>query len=848
VDPTAGVDVIALVLRGAADRARSLAVSVLTVALGAGLAVAALSLQGAADRVAAEGTGASWRLERAPLVVVAEPARAEITTTPSGEPTRLDPATVAALADLPGVGSVTVEAPFPAYVVTGERTLGGQRDRSWGHSWALAGAEPLTLERGRRPEAEGEIVLDARTAAEARLGPGDRTRVLTPDGVAPAVVTGVVDLGARGGRDRAVFVPPDTAAEAGGDPVLAAVHPREGADPDALARAIRAEFPQARVLTGADRGRALAVDRGERELASDMGRVLGTVSGLLLALAAVMVANLLTMTVRHRAREFALLRLIGATPGAVRRLVAGEALVLGSAAALLSWGFGALLTVLLTWFFDAMGSLPQGFAPTVGGPAAATGAALALAVPVLAAWAAVRTAGRTAPIEAVRAARAPDASPGRGRVVLGALALCGAAAALAAAWSLAGSRIAVVSAFMSAAVLVLAAALLAPALSTVVVRLLRRPTRASAVPFLITRDAGADTRRVAGVLTPLVVTMAVACLLLFQGATIDRARAHSYGERLTADLVVSGPEGVGLPGTAVGAARDVPGVAAAGGFRQTVTVASGASLFTHLVDPATVPDLYRLDTAQGEWADFDSGGVAVDADTARAEGWRAGEDVALTGPDGEPIRVRVAVLYRAGPDFPDVLLPRAVLAPRMLDAMDSAVHVALEPGADPREVARLLERAVDAGPGTLVADHAAHLAAMADEAEEDGWITTLMVAMVAGFAAIGAVNTLVVSVGARARTFALLRLVGATRRQVVGTVVGEALAVSLAAAVLGGAAAVVGLAAVGYALTGDAVVLAVPVDGFLLTAATVTGVGLAASLVPVVAALRARPLHVAADT
>ncbi|XKK38936.1 hypothetical protein HFP72_31665 [Nocardiopsis sp. ARC36] len=82
---------IRLVLRGVADRARPLVLSVLTVALGAGLAVAALSLQGSADRVAAEGAGVPWRLSEPPIVVVAVPEDAGLTATPSGEPARLPP-------------------------------------------------------------------------------------------------------------------------------------------------------------------------------------------------------------------------------------------------------------------------------------------------------------------------------------------------------------------------------------------------------------------------------------------------------------------------------------------------------------------------------------------------------------------------------------------------------------------------------------------------------------------------------------------------------------------------------------------------------------------------------------
>ncbi|MFW6640835.1 ABC transporter permease [Nocardiopsis algeriensis] len=837
---------IRFVVRSAAARARSLALSVLTVALGAGLAVAALALQGSADRVAAAGAGASWELAGAPVVVVAVPEETGLTTTPSGEPARLDPATVEMLAGLPEVGGMEVEAPFPAYVVTRDRTLGGQADRSWGHSWALAGIESLTLSQGRPPEEEGEVVLDERTAAEAALESGDRTEILTADGVDTVLVTGVVDGGDDGPRSRVVLFSPEEAAVRGGAPVLAALRPGEGTDSSRLAEAIREDVPGVRVLTGADRGEALVLDVADRELASGMGRFLGTVSGLVLLLAAVLVAGLLTTAVRDRSREFALLRLTGATPGRVRSLVVGEALVLGCVAAVFSWGVGVLLAVLLARFFGAMGVLPQGFELLVGWPALTAGTVLALAVPLLVAWKPARSAGRIAPVEAMRTARTAPAARPRGRVVLGAAALGGTAVLLLVAWGFSGNQGAVVAALAATALLVLAAALLSPALVRGMLRLCRPSSRAGTVLFLAHRDAYADTGRVAGVMTPLLVTTAVACVLLFQGPTTDQARLHSYGERLAADLVVAGPVGIGLPATAAPTAARVPGVASAGGFRQTVTTITGATLTTYLVAPETVADVYRLDTEEGRWEEFGADGVALHTDVARSAGLRAGDAVTLSGPDGEPIRAQVAALYEAGLDFPQVLLPRQSLAPRMLDAMESAVHVTLDPAADPAEVAHLLEEAIDGGPELVVTDRAGHLSLLERQGEGDDWITFLMVALVAGFAGISTVNTLIVSTAGRARNFALLRLAGASRRQVAGMVAGEAAAVSAAAVVLGTVTSLAGLAVTGYAFTGDTVVLAVPAGGYALVAAGVLVLGLAANLVPAAAALRARPLHVVA--
>ena len=840
---------ITLAVRSVAARMRVLLLSLLAVALGGGLTTAAFALQDSADRLSAAGGTASWRLEAAPVVVTGRvPAEgAALAASPSGEPVRLPPATVAEIAALPGVDRVETEAPFPAYVLADGRPLGGMADRSWGHSWALADAEPAAPVTGRGPRRPGEVTVDERTAAEAGLAVGDRARVLTPEGVVQARVSGTV---ASRTAERSVFFPPGTAERLGGDPVAALVWPSPGTDPLTVAEAVREAAPQTRVLTGAARSDALLLDRTERELTLGMGRFLGTMAGLALAVAAVMVASLAALTVRDRLREFALLRLAGATPGRIRRLVLGEALVVGGLAVPLACGVGVLLVEGLVRLFDHRGVLPHGFEPVVGWPSLAAGAAVSVAVPLVASWRPARTAGRTPPVEALRAAEIDPAPLPRLRTAAGVGAACAGAGLLAAAVVAAGTQGAVVAALFGAAVLVLGAVLLAPLLVRGALPLLLRAGGRGPVALLVLRDLRADPRRAAGTLVPLLVTTAVAVLLLFQGPTTDRALLHIHGERIAAQAVVSGATGVGLPDRVVRTAERVPGVAAAGGFRQTATAAvgpggPGPSLPTYLVDPAAVPHVYRLGPVEGSWEDFGAGTVALHADVAREHGWAVGDTATLLGPDGVRLEARVAVVYRAGLDFPRVLLPRESLAPRMLDSMAGAVYVAFASDADPAQTLRALERALDADPATLVTDRAAYLHRQEQLGAEDDWILHLMVALVAGYAGISAVHSLLVSVGGRGRRFALLRLVGASPRQVVGVVAAEALLVCLTALLVGSGVAFLGLAAVSYALTGGTVVLAVAADQYAAVVTVVTAVGLAASTVPAAVALRSRPLHAA---
>lgn len=76
--------------------------------------------------------------------------------------------------------------------------------------------------------------------------------------------------------------------------------------------------------------------------------------------------------------------------------------------------------------------------------------------------------------------------------------------------------------------------------------------------------------------------------------------------------------------------------------------------------------------------------------------------------------------------------------------------------------------------------------------------------LIIAFTAIAVVNTLAVSVSDRTREFALLRLVGTTRRQVMGMLRIEAAVVLLVAAALGTGIAYAVLTAFSLGMTGSA--------------------------------------------
>lgn len=111
-----------------------------------------------------------------------------------------------------------------------------------------------------------------------------------------------------------------------------------------------------------------------------------------------------------------------------------------------------------------------------------------------------------------------------------------------------------------------------------------------------------------------------------------------------------------------------------------------------------------------------------------------------------------------------------------------------------------------------------------------------MAAVLGGFAAVAAVNTLVMTVLGRRSELGTLRLIGTTRRQVLRMVRWEALLVALAGIVLGTAIALATLVPMVRGLTGQSPYIPPLVYGSF--AGAVLLLGLTAATLPALAVLR----------
>lgn len=104
---------------------------------------------------------------------------------------------------------------------------------------------------------------------------------------------------------------------------------------------------------------------------------------------------------------------------------------------------------------------------------------------------------------------------------------------------------------------------------------------------------------------------------------------------------------------------------------------------------------------------------------------------------------------------------------------------------------------------TSTAEHAAGAAASSVTSATDVWLRQVELALLVCFAAVSTVNTLVAVTAERRREFALLRLVGATRSQLLRMLTAEAVLTTVVGVLLGAAVAGAASAAFSTAVTGS---------------------------------------------
>jgi putative ABC transport system permease protein len=711
-----------------------------------------------------------------------------------------DPAAVDGLTTLPEVESagsrvhataalLTPDGATPAVVVG----LGPPADAAF------------TPHEGRPFEPAAGAWLDRHSAAAHGWRPGATLRFWTPTGLAELPLLGTVaprgPAGLSGGA--VLYLPLATAQRLFALPGQVngvELTLRDGADADAVGRAVAARLPPGLTVQGPG-GHAASAEALLRAVEHGLA-ALGLIA---LVAAGFVVLNTVLLNVTERRGEFALLRALGAGSRQVRHLLLCEAALLGGAGALVGTAAGLGLALVLT---DAL----QGFlglalprprpAPLVLLAGLAAGPLLS----VLAAWGAAWRAGRRPPLPDLVGARGVGGEVRASRGSVAAIVLLGAAGALVAGLAL-GRWPAPLAATLLApgiAGLLAAAALCLPLVLPPLVRLGHGllgalwPAEALLASRQLLGRPGRTGRSAAVLFLACAAAVAFGHYLLNSLADLHRW----CGRAIVADYLVRGalpdsgfllaaplPETLGSDLEALAAVDHIDKIAflpAQVNGRQALVLAR-----TFRADRPPAVDLRAGEPARA-WQGLLHGETVVGTALAARLSVGVGDSVSLQGRRG-PVVLRVAGTATEYAGGGEALYLEWHTAQQLLPV--PGVHaflVSARPGQGAAVAAQL--EAYCRGHGLLLQSNAELCGVI------DGLLTRvagalwLLVGLTLAVAALGVANTLTMNVVELAPELAVLRAAGMTTGQVRRLVLCQALLTGLAG-LTPGAAAGVGLAA-----------------------------------------------------
>jgi putative ABC transport system permease protein len=520
-----------------------------------------------------------------------------------------------------------------------------------------------------------------------------------------------------------------------------------------------------------------------------------------------LVYNTVTISVIARREEIGLLRALGVSRAQVLVLFLGEAAVLGLAGAVLGLGLGrvmadaavGLTASTVSTLYIATASAP----PALAGWHVTLALAIGLPLSLLAATMPALEGSRVPPMAAMRGS---DRLEMRRR--LRPSTLIPPAVVLAGAYGL--SQLGPVDGrplfgYASSFATIIGASLLVPAIIYALARVLRAPlARLLGVAGVLAHaNLAAAIPRLSISVSALAVSLSMMVAVAVMIGSFRDTVAYWIGQTLQADLFIGpgmrptvGSEQTLSPAV-IEAVRRHPGVDAVDSFRNIDLVYNGnlvvlgAGNFDIVLSHGSLLFKAPADGREALRRAIGTDSVVVSEAFANRYGSRPGDTLRLRTPVGERPFAVAAVYYDYAVDRGVVVMDRPTFVKYFGDLTPSGIAAYLREGADPETVRAEILASLDEGHQAFIYTNRDLRSEVLRVFDSTFVITYALEIIAVVVAMLGVGATLLTLVLERRRELALLRLIGAARRQVQRVVVIEAALIGAASQAIG---LVVGLA------------------------------------------------------
>ncbi|MGB3410408.1 MAG: FtsX-like permease family protein [Microthrixaceae bacterium] len=695
----------------------------------------------------------------------------------------------------PGVAAAAGELQANVRVLRPDGTTANLR--TFGRNWIDdSELNPLTLAKGRAPEAKDQIVVDRELADEADAELGSKVKVETPSGTLDMTIVGISEFGDQNAIDDGGTVSFASSAATQilntGTPGYTDVIIRTSGDSGEVRTALRAKLPSSVEVQTADQFIETA-SKSALSFISFLRPILQGFAYLAMFVSAFVIFNTFSVVVTQRFRELALIRAIGGSPAQVRRSVMVEGLGIGVGASAIGVVLGAGLAKGLQAIlgqFDL--ALPgTGVKITVGTILLCmiVGTVVTLLAVVVPAF----RAGRTKPVEAMRASAVDTSGTSKVRAAFGGTFLAVSITLLlinrfnGVEWYLLGpgSLLLFIGLFIGG-----------PLLARVFGRALRVPMSMFGLVGRISADnVVRNPKRTATTANALVIGLFLVTLVTVSGEAMKTSVVQELNKLSSSDFIIMS-QGAIAPDLVSEVAK-VKGVSDTAPVRSSLAVdGNGETTFISSADFDALANTAGLTLSSGSTESVVAGkGVAVPdfAQLGGGEGGGGGPGSEQLGTEltfrtvsGDTLTLPVTALLDAKLDS---LFLGYVVSPEVFEKISgdkpvNQIFVRVERG-QANAVGQRLEKTlqgytgVEVQPGNFIGEIVGNVFDFLIGA------VNALLAMSVVVALVGIVNTMTLSIFERRRELGLVRALGMTRKQVGRMVRLEAVLMGLLGTIIG---------------------------------------------------------------
>ncbi|HEX4482167.1 MAG TPA: FtsX-like permease family protein [Solirubrobacteraceae bacterium] len=579
-----------------------------------------------------------------------------------------------------------------------------------------------------------------------------------------------------------------------------------------------------------------------------------------LVVGAFIIFNTFSITIAQRTREFALLRMLGASRRQIMQTVIGEGLLLGVLGAVLGLFAGIGLAPALDQLFKLFGADIPDNGTVLETRTIVVSLAIGIVVTVLAGLPSALRATRVPPIAAMREGVEipPRQALTRGRYAVPIL------------MALIAIRLIVAIANHEGTGTIVIIAAIGVLIAAVRLRQRARGRNYRVVPFLA-RVIGVlvTWRGITGVLarentirqpgrtmvTAAALTIGIALVAFISvfaagvKSTINQTVSRSFAGNLIVENSQNSEEH-GIPTGVAQAVAKVPGVARVTPFAFAIGRVKGTSSNAVLtaVEPSTFASVYRIEWASGSsettLSSLNDGTVVVKKAFAKSNHIAVGQTISVLTPTTKTVSLRVVGIVKESFGLLQDLTITRTLADSSFGLREDALDfVSYAPGASNAQVQPAVDRLLDAQfPQARSRTSDQFRKEKSEQINSVLALIYVLLALSVIVSLFGIVNTLILSIYERTRELGMMRAIGTSRRQVRQMIRYESVITALIGGVFG---LVIGLVAAiivaVWPLSGSGYLLTIPVGTLIVLLVIAAIAGLLAAQLP---ARRAAKLNV----